>query len=331
MSTIPLTSDEKLSCYTVIGGKERLNSTGLSAILLNRGGRYARRNLFYDLEKAGFDTVVSVEPKPFHYDIEELSNRFPFVRFMLLHQSYNMGEQINMAVYEIDTPLFFVIWNDMKFITGGNAEKLAKRLTYAPGNAQTIKRLCTVPAIQNARFETLPTIQAPALQRKKIITRLLSHKGEGLPSIYPFDGVGIYDREKFRKIEFDGSYNNRYWQLMDFGFRSYLWGEKIAGTQVLKLLYEDKVPSEDSTIDTDYSRFYLRNIAPLYRQNNACLPMRRFPGYYFKTKSKIAAAWNDFKISRDWVNENSSRWKSAPQTIIGLWKPSAIEELPLEL
>ena len=69
-----------LPSYTVIGGRERLGSSGLSAVLLNRGRRFARRSFFQDMKKAGFDFVVSVEPPPAQYDLEELANGFPFVR-----------------------------------------------------------------------------------------------------------------------------------------------------------------------------------------------------------------------------------------------------------
>jgi hypothetical protein len=67
-----------------VGGSERGGSTGLSAVLLNRGGRYPRRTLFQELEKSGFDYIISMEGPQERYDIEELASRFPSVRFILL-------------------------------------------------------------------------------------------------------------------------------------------------------------------------------------------------------------------------------------------------------
>jgi hypothetical protein len=61
MNTIPTIFNETLSSYTCVGGNERKASTGLSAVRLNRGGRYARFSLFEELEKAGFDYVISLE------------------------------------------------------------------------------------------------------------------------------------------------------------------------------------------------------------------------------------------------------------------------------
>ena len=92
MSTIPTIFNETLPSYTAVGGKERFASTGLSAVLLNRSGRYPSRTFFQELEKAGFDYVISIESSPEHYDIEELSGSFPYVRFILLKQGISRGE-----------------------------------------------------------------------------------------------------------------------------------------------------------------------------------------------------------------------------------------------
>ena len=333
MSTIPITFNETLPSYTVVGGRERQSSTGLSAILLNRSRRYARRNIFNDLEKTGFDTVVSVEPSPPAYDIEELSALFPFVRFVLLQQPISLGDQINLAVSEMDSPLFFVLWNDLKIITGGTANRMAERLTSSnndteeAGEKNYSKRLCTVPVIQTSRFETLPTLIVPALRRRKMRTLFLGPGSEGIPSLYPFDGVGIYDRSRFIRLGgFDGTIQSSYWQLMDFGFRACLWGEEITSTQTLKLSYEANVPAEENTGGTDYNRFYLKNLAPVFRGDHAYLPLRRFPGYLLRTDDGISTAWKDFSESRFWVDENRFRWRCDPKTIVSRWDWESAEE-----
>ena len=178
MSTIPTIFNETLPSYTAVGGKERFASTGLSAVLLNRSGRYPRRTLFQELEKTGFDNIISIESSPEHYDMEELSGRFPYVRFILLRREISLGEQINLAASELDSPLFFVLWNDLKIVAGGSAGRMAERLSGAhedakePGTGEKkspFKRLCTVPVIQNSRFETLPSLVAPVVYKKKTL------------------------------------------------------------------------------------------------------------------------------------------------------------------
>ena len=332
MSTIPTTFNETFPSYTVVGGKERIGSSGLSAVLLNRGGRYARRGIFLELEKTGFDTVISIEPEPAHYDIDELSSRFPFVRFVLLRGGISFGEQVNLAASEMDSPLFFVLWNDLKMIAGGLARRMAERLQTATDNADggeksPYKRLCTVPVIQNARFDTLPTLIAPALRRNKVKTMFLSPMSEGNASLYPFDGVGIYDRSRFITLGgFDGAIKNSHWQCMDFGFRAHLWGEEISATSSLKLSYEANVPTLDDSGGADYSRFYLKNIAPVFSGDSASLPLRRFPAYLCQTKDGIFAAWEDFAECRRWVRLNQFRWRRDPKSLASRWNASTAAE-----
>jgi hypothetical protein len=295
-------------------------------ILLHRTGRYPRRSLFQELGKAGFDYVISVESSPKRYDVEELSGAFPFVRFILLSEPIGPGDQINLAVSELPSPLFFVLWNDLRIMAGGGAARIAARLTLIHEEEQKngkspYQRLCTVPVIQNSRFETLPTLIAPAVRKRKVKTLFFSPQEDGLPSLYPFDGVGIYDRERFIRLGgFDGALKSTYWQFMDFGFRSWLWGEEIRSTQQVKITYDGDVPAMDNTTEASYLRFYLKNLAPIFRGDSAHLPLRRFPGYFLRSGEDFFAAWQNFSESRRWVTHSSYRWQSDALSITDRWE-----------
>jgi hypothetical protein len=298
-------------------------------VLLNRSGRYPRRIVFQELEKIGFDYVISVESSPDRYDVEELTGRFPFVRFILLSENISPGRQINLAVSELSSPLFFVLWNDLKIIAGGSAGRMAGRLYLTreekeeAGETSLIKRLCTVPVIQNTRFETLPTLAVPVIYGKKIRPLFFTFRREGAPSLYPFDGVGIYDRERFIRLGgFDGSMKNYHWQLMDFGFRARLWGEEICSGLQVKLSYDGEPPPEDNTAEESYRRFYFKNIAPVFRGDYAHLPFRRFPGYLLSSGEDPLTAWGDFLESRRWVKTNRLRWRSSVKTLVDSWDMS---------
>jgi hypothetical protein len=328
MNTIPTTFSDTLPSYTAVGGNDKLASTGLSAVLLNRGGRFPRRILFQEMEKAGFDYVISIESPQEHYDVEELSGRFPFVRFILLSKEISLGEQINLAVLELSSPLFFVTWNDLKILSGGGASRMAERLFLsreelqkAEGAGSAFKRLCTVPVIQNARCETLPTLIAPAVSRNTVKTLAFAPAKEGLPSLYPFDGVGIYDRDRFIRLGgFDGTLKNPHWQLMDFGFRACLWGEEIGVTQLVKVSYNDEVPAMDNTPEASYRRFYLKNLAPVFRGDYSHLPLRRFPGYFIRSGGDPFSAWEEFAEARRWVKTNRYRFRYDARAVTDLWE-----------
>jgi hypothetical protein len=278
------------------------------------------------LEKAGFDNIVSVETPGERYDIEELSGRFPFIKFILLKETINLGEQINLAVSELTSPLFFVLWNDLRIITG-EAERMAARIFLTreelskQGNSGAGKRLCTIPVIQNTRFQILPTLTAPELDRKTVKNLFFTPLREGTPSLYPFDGVGVYDRDRFVKLGgFDCGLSNVYWQLMDFGFRAHLWGEAIQSTQLIRLSYNGDIPPLDSTIDENYRRFYLKNISPVFSGDAAYIPLRRFPRYFFHSGDGPFQAWDDFSEGRRWVAENKFRFRRDARSLTELWE-----------
>ena len=338
MSGIPLTFNDSLPSYTAVGGNERKASTGLSAVILNRGGRYPRYGLFEELGKAGFDYVLSMEGSFTRYDLEALSGSFPFVRFILLKDPVSPGEEINLAAAELTSPLFFVLWNDLRILRGGGAERMAERLLSSGGTPdedtknlskkENYKRLCTIPLIQDGRSEIMPTLIAPALipegggaASPHIRTIPFIPRREGLPSLYPYDGIGIYDRERFIRLGgFDPSITSFHWQLMDFGFRSSLWGEEIAATQLIKLSYEESIPQEDSSAGDSYWRFFLKNIIPIFRRDYAHIPLRRFPGYFKRRGGDLVAAWREFSAARDWVNINRYRFTSDARTIAERWE-----------
>jgi hypothetical protein len=323
MNTIPLIFDKAMPSYTTVGGSARRNAAGVSAILLNREGRYPRRTLFAELEKAGFDYVVSLEGPQDRYDLEDLSGRFSFVRFIILKESIGVGEQINLAVSELESPLFFVLWNDLRILHGADAAKIFAWFWLDDAG----KRFCTVPVIQTPRLETLPTLTAPALYRPRLFRKSRAAAAlrfppltEAQPSLYPFDAVGLYDRKRFIRLGgFDGTIRNPYWQLMDLGFRAHLWGEEIRCTQLIRLSYDGEPSPEDTTADAGYRRFYLRNLAPVLRKDAAHLPLRLFSSYYFRTGGSPLAAWEEFKENRKWVSDNALRFKWDAKNLAALW------------
>jgi len=329
MNTIPTIFNENLIPYTAVGGKERISTTGISAVILNPPG-FAKRSFFHDMEKTGFDNLISIESQAPHYDIEELSGRFPFVRFILSEKELNLGEQINLAALEVQSPLFFVIRSDMKVIAGGTARRMAERLTTITENdnnekIKNFKRLCTVPILMNSNYEVLPSMSAPATQRRKMQSVFIEPQNDSELSLYPFDGIGIYDRHRFINMGgFDVTLNNTHWQLMDFGFRAYLWGEKIAVNFHLKLSYDGELPVENSSIEECYRRFYLKNLAPVFRSarvsnDYAHLPLSRFLPFACNSGEDIFSAWKEFKESRRWVTNNKYRFRCDARSVTKMW------------
>ncbi|GAB1483888.1 hypothetical protein MASR2M78_27040 [Treponema sp.] len=142
-----------------------------------------------------------------------------------------------------------------------------------------------------------------------------------MPSLFPFDAVGIYNKEKFIRLGgFDTSLSSSFWQLMDFGFRAHLWGEAIVSTQLVKVVYDGDVPAGDATIEASHKRFYLKNLAPVFGGDSAHLPWRRFLPYLFRANTGPLEARDEFKAARDWVATNRYRFSCDARTVLELWE-----------
>ena len=313
MNTTHSTSSP-VSAYTVVGGSERVKSSGISVVVLNRGAPFPRSSFFEELGKLGFDGIISLEGSRRRYDLDGLSASFPSVRFILPSENISRGEEINIAARELSGPLFFVIWDDLRILRGGARSINEKQFNSEPG------KLCTVPLIQDGRLETIPTLIAPLVIKGKVKTVPFIPEHDGQKTLFPFDGIGIYNRECFLRLGgFDRNFGNFYWQLMDFGFRAHLWGEEISAATAIRLSYEGAVTPEDTTADGNFRRFYLKNIAPVFRGDHANLPLRRFPGFLRRLKGDILTALDEFNYARTWVKTNQYRFRCDARTVAELW------------
>ncbi|GAB1455478.1 hypothetical protein MASR2M48_07850 [Spirochaetota bacterium] len=115
--------------------------------------------------------------------------------------------------------------------------------------------------------------------------------------------------------------SNPYWQKLDFGMRTWLWGEGIRYAQALRLNYESPPPSDDTTPDGDYARFWLKNLAPVYRGDSATLPGSRLWRFMFRSRMNPKLAYDEFRSAKDWVSACSYRFKDDASRLADLWDP----------
>lgn len=266
------------------------------------------------MERLGFSEIISIEGPGELYDLENLTLRFPSVRFLLLHQEASLGEQVNMGIEEAGGSHVLVIWNDMKISSGMLSYRLLERIV-----EQNV--LCSVPLLQNHKLETIPTLAAPAFYRTllKIVPLYLS--SDSMPTLFPFDYVGVYSKEKFiLSGGFDYEMKNPYWQKMDFGFRTYMWGERMIGNTALRFNYTNETEQEDSTPDHSYRFFFLKNLAVRFNGEAGILPARRFFPYYWKAGSGFFSALREFRDVRSWVELNKYRFKQDARSVTELWE-----------
>ena len=319
MNTIPTIFNERKVPHTIVGGKvKKSDEEGVpfTVILLNRGGRYYRSAVFQSLESAGFNSVISIELSAAPYDIENLSIRFPEVKFLVPLEKVSVGEMINTGIAETSSPYVFVVWNDVRVTPSSISARLISRL--AEGNT-----LCVAPMLTSQKMENLPVQMVPALNRNAFQVEPMPCFRDNLPTVYPFDFTGVYNREKFIQMGgFDHTITNPYWQNLDFGFRSHLWGERILLSSLFRLSYDGEVPREDITADSSYIRFFLKNLAPVFRNDEASLPFSSFFRYAGKAGTNLLESWASFRQARKWVNLNRDRFRHDAASLTAEWEPS---------
>ena len=319
MNTIPTTFNERKVPHTIVGGtvkKSDEDQSPFTVILLNRGGRYYRSAVFQSLESAGFKSVISIELTAAPYDIENLSIRFPEVKFLVPLEAVTVGEMINTGIAETSSPFVFVVWNDIRVTPTSVPQRLLSRLS-----EEDI--LCIAPMLTSQKMENLPVQMVPALKGSSFQVEPMPCFRDSLPTVYPFDFTGIYNRDKFIRMGgFDHAIANPYWQNLDFGFRSHLWGERILLSSAFRLSYDGEVPREDITADAAYIRFYLKNLAPVFRGDESSLPPSAFFRYARKSGTNLLESWGAFSDARRWVRLNKYRFKRDAAALTAEWEPS---------
>ncbi|MBI9102137.1 MAG: hypothetical protein JEY99_06965 [Spirochaetales bacterium] len=317
MSSIPSISRNMPGAYTVAGGVKAGHNSGsrkLSLLLLSRGGRIFNPGYIQELGKFGFDDILCIEGPKAPRDVEVLTRRHPNVRFLILQQEYTIGEQINLGIGESLGEYVFVMWNDMGLLSGGLSSLVIERLFQR-------NYLCTVPILQNTRGEVLPTLQAPVFNRKYLKMLSLSPSRDGRLTLFPYDFAGIYNRAKFTQAGgYDPEIKTPYWQKMDFGFRAFMWGEKIKCETTLRGKYLGDPPVEDTSPDDFYHRFYLKNLTVRYNGDAGYIPNGRFWSYFFKSGKGYLKARKLFRENQEIVKLHQFRYKYDATSITDLWE-----------
>lgn len=317
MNTIPTTSKVLRGAYAVIGGEKKADSrlaVPLSLILLNRGKHIYQYDDLVELERnGGFSEIISIEnPGGILSDIKELSKQLPFIKFIVPEKIGSPGEGINIGMEEASSQYVMVAWDDMKFKVP--VSDIVMNSVKSGGD------LCSVPVLYNFRNEIIPSVMVPAFVKKRLKIFPSNPLKTGIATLFPFDYTGIYNKDIFMKTGgYDYSITSGYWQKMDFGFRTYLWGEKIVFDNGIKIFYTSELKQENISIDVNYRRFYLKNLAVKFNKDSGYLPKSRELSYIFRSGEGIISSARTFRDAAEWVELNKFRFKCSGRELVGSW------------
>ncbi|MFW6362654.1 MAG: hypothetical protein ACOC0D_02310 [Spirochaeta sp.] len=316
MNITPSPSDSSPGDFTIVGSA-RLNRRsgtvpGLSVLVLHRGGRFNRVQQFSDLERLGVREILAVEPKASSYDVEQLANRFSRVKFLLMQKELNPGQMINLGIQESSSSHVLVIWNNIK------VQSISDRVLQAilSGN-----QICAVPLFRNERSEVIPSMFMPAFYKRTIRLIPAVPSRDGQCTIFPHDYIGIYDAQHFLSLGgYDTQIASPYWQKMDFGMRSYLWGSSITCSVSFRVSSSTSSVPEDTTPNIDYLRFFLKNIAIRFSGDSGYLP-RSIPLRLLLHRSfGLLDTWREYRRIKHWVDQNRFRYTQDARHLLELWE-----------
>lgn len=311
MSTTRSTPEHR---YTIVGSNptDSRGEQRFSVVLLNREARIARADALDALRQQGFEDVLSVEGPAPHYEIEKLSSDFPGARFLLLSENCSLGEQINLALSESVHRHVLVLWSSfrLRHVPADAIERMSKR-----------EIVCAVPTFRAQTGEASPTLYAPAFYNR--LLRLVPHQPvhDDTPTLFPHGYCGIYDRRRVRFLGgFDSAIPNPYWQKMDFGFRSWMWGERITSLRGFEVSVTREEPAEDATVDESYALFHLKNLAIRFARDSGRLPAVRLARFITAGGAGPVRSIQTFRRVRRWVRENRYRFQQDARRVTELWE-----------
>jgi GT2 family glycosyltransferase len=286
----------------------------VTVLLLNRAGKFDREEIFEELESIDFVEILCVEGPGAAYDLEDRSRRFPNVRFLLLSKDVSIGSRINLGMDETRSRHVVVTWSDMRLSRNSLTPSLIEQVDRSG-------KLCIVPLIRSGKSEPVPTLMVPVFEGRRLKVIPWRSVKAGMASLFPFDYCGIYDRRKYRDLGgFDEEIFSPYWQKLDLGFRAYMWGDRIECNPAYVVEYYGDATVEDSTPDSSYKSFYLKNIGVKRKESGGVLSFCRFPGYVFGSNTGPIYSLREFLAVRSWVKDNAARFKLDCREVAAAWE-----------
>lgn len=324
MNIIPITFDENIPAYNIIGGKKSTDNSGeniFSVFILNRSGSIISDVIFENILSLKFKSIFTILNNVQNARVDALTEKFPTIKFIRTLEKVSPGEMINICASECTSKFFIVLWTDTIISSQGFIATMVDQLLEE-------NKICTVPTLLNSKAESIPNQIIPSLKdNKNFVTEILATKKNKTVTLYPLDYIAIYNRKMFIELTgFDHTIQNPHWQLLDFSLRSFLWGHTMSIATSFRIKYLTELPIYDVTIDGSYRKFFLKNIAPAVHkvktETEAYIPNKLFFAYFQTSGENIFLSWKKFRIAKKWIIIVGKRFKKSVIDLLSQWEPS---------
>lgn len=315
MNIIPTTFDQVQIERTVIGGRKNTSSQAMniSVILINKSGSQFKYDVFENLINCNFRDIICIENNTKTFYLDDVSKKFPSVKFIIPKEKTSDGQMINLSMSEIDSDYVLVLRDTLHINSGFLLKNLATRLTQDG-------LFCIVPWLTDKNKKNISKYFIPGAEKSHFVIESSSIISDGIKTIYPFDNIALYNRKKFINLGgFDSTITCPYWQTLDLAIRSWLWGEQTRITTLLNFSYIADAPLEDKTVNIDYLKYFVKCELPKIKYERAYIPSTSFYKFYRKSACGFFEARRLFKQAKIWVDKNKYNFKKDLQTFIENW------------
>lgn len=297
--------------YTIVGHAPNTVVDKPAIVLLNRSPRMLRTDYIAALVDAGYREIVSVEQQANAYSVEALSGEFATIRFVLLRSELDVGTRIALAFSIVQSEHVLVLWS-----TIGPPQGIERAIAVLHHSSVA----CVAPLLRNDRGEALPVQVVPAITRRSLRVLRMPIRAEDTKTLFPSDYVGLYHRARFFEIGgFDRGIETAFWQLTDFGFRSYMWGYSIPVVSGFRVSYRTVPEPVDETVKPGYARFYARNLACRMSDEGMSVPRFGAIPFAFRSGLGLIRTIRVFNEAREWVSRYRDRFRIDARTMIDSW------------
>jgi len=232
--------------------------------------------------------------------IVELRMQYPSVTFIVFTNPVPLGMMINAMADECYTTYFWITRSDLSII------RFEQELLFTLLR-RSDRPAAIIPIFANRNGEVVPSIQAPMIRSDRIDPIPFFPIGEVVPTLYPFFGIGMYERALFQRLRgFDANISSDFWQFLDFGIRCWLYGYPLfAHPQfVLQFISRQSVIEDRSDLH-GMERCHTKALG--IRQINGKNYIRKFGKYtdnrmlHSEVKKRIALYKSDFyQLMDEW-------------------------------
>jgi len=254
-----------------------------------------------------------VEDRELRYDAAALVRRLPGLRVLVHRGPSNPGKSINAAAREVRGDRFLVVWDDQTLPETGLLSRIESL-------RQPSDDLAVAPELRDRRGRGLPSVLVPGLEKDRLKILALGADQENVDTLFAQDYTALYHRRRFLHTGgYDPELANTFWQKVDWGLRSRLWGESLSVERAFKVDYRGEPPVEDQTPDRSYPRFFLRNLAIRHVGDHGVLPFSRFWAHARRAGLPWGESLAGFLREREWVKIHRYLFQTDARVLTELW------------